>query len=141
MTTGTDRCQAGERTHDDEHQPSCDVTRSRRQIDPGTARDLPCFHSIALCTSAGHHTLAGTQFRAGVISESIGVCPILLCARVLVRVVASDKAAGRGAEHAMMAGIVTSRASHNGSLEAAFGRCRHRHARVIRDAVKLLQPG
>jgi hypothetical protein len=52
---------------------------------------------------------------------------MLLCARVLVRVVASDKAAGGRAEDAMMAGIVTCHASRNGSLEAAFGRCRCNH--------------
>jgi hypothetical protein len=54
---------------------------------------------------------------------------MLLCVRVLVRVVASDKAASGGAEHAMMAGIVTRHASRNGSLEAAFGRCGRHHAR------------
>jgi hypothetical protein len=52
---------------------------------------------------------------------------------VLVSVVAPNEAAGRGAEHTVMMGIVTCRAAHDRPLDAAFGRCGSRHARERED--------
>lgn len=63
------------------------------------------------------------------ILQSIGACSRMLGARMLVCVVASHEAAGGGPEDTVMAGIVTRHASHDGSLEATFGRCRGDHAR------------
>ena len=45
----------------------------------------------------------------------------MLLPRLLLGVVAAVGAAGDGAEHAMMAGIVTGNAAHRRALQAALG--------------------